>query len=416
MVEIYPSIKSEKVFCPKCNNLLQRTNILWQGVHIVSDCTCSNCSKSYLVDLPVHQATTLFRILDKGTKNIYNDEKCLVNNEAIWLNEKITTILEPSEEYVELEIDKRLEYKKVIILNTIDYVYGHSLLTLLNIQRILKITEGTDIGLIVIIQPMMKWLVPELGVAEIWTANLTFNKAKKFYNSLSNQINEQLTRFETCSLSRGHLLPTNEKINIKEFVKVSTYNFTSKPQIPRITFIWREDAGRLWIRNIYLLKIMQKSGLYKILLPIQLFKLKLFFKILRRKLQNTNYQLTVAGLGKYGTFNKHIEDQRVEGFSLEEELRTCKIYSESELVIGVHGSSMLLPSGLAGMTVSMMPSKRWGNFAEDVIFTAEDPRLTSFQQRIIPLNLSLREIIDICTGMINGRPYFVKKFIHNEDL
>jgi hypothetical protein len=164
------------------------------------------------------------------------------------------------------------------------------------------------------------------------------------------------------------------------------------------------------------LKGMQKLGFPKILLPFHLIRIKLFFYLLHKKLKGNNYQLTLAGLGKYGNFTSYVEDKRIQGFSEKEERDTCQVYAESELVIGVHGSSMLLPSGHAGMTVSMMPSKRWGNFAEDILSTCNDARLASFQQRIIPLNLSLFDTIDICIDMLKGRDYFIEKFIHPEEL
>jgi hypothetical protein len=68
------------------------------------------------------------------------------------------------------------------------------------------------------------------------------------------------------------------------------------------------------------------------------------------------------------------------------------------------------------MTVSLMPSKRWGNFAEDILFTEKDVRLASFQRRIVPLNLSVFEIRDIIADMVRGRKPFIQKFIHTEDL
>jgi len=51
---------------------------------------------------------------------------------------------------------------------------------------------------------------------------------------------------------------------------------------------------------------------------------------------------------------------------------------------------MLLPSAHAGMTVSLMPSKRWGNFAEDILFTEKDVRLA-----FIPAANSTTKSLDI---------------------
>ena len=111
-----------------------------------------------------------------------------------------------------------------------------------------------------------------------------------------------------------------------------------------------------------------------------------------------------------------IDDKRFDSFNEDAERTLCKVYAESMLVIGVHGSSMLLPSAHAGMAISLMPSKRWGNFAEDMLFNETDVRLASYQRRIVPLNLIIFDIRDIVIDMIRGRDYFIKKFIHSEEL
>jgi len=137
--------------------------------------------------------------------------------------------------------------------------------------------------------------------------------------------------------------------------------------------------------------------------------------MIRRKL-GSGYRFTAAGLGISGSLPSFVDDRRTRSFDEETERALCTIYSESILVIGVHGSSMILPSAHAGMAVSLMPSRRWGNFAEDILYTEEDVRLSAFQRRIIPLNLNLCDVRDITSDMIMGRDYFIKKFNHSEDL
>lgn len=68
------------------------------------------------------------------------------------------------------------------------------------------------------------------------------------------------------------------------------------------------------------------------------------------------------------------------------------------------------------MTVSLMPSKRWGNYAEDILFVETDIRLATFQRRIVPLNICLFDLYDIVVDMITGRDSFIKKFLHGDEL
>ncbi|HEY5535216.1 MAG TPA: hypothetical protein VIL99_09820, partial [Ignavibacteria bacterium] len=68
------------------------------------------------------------------------------------------------------------------------------------------------------------------------------------------------------------------------------------------------------------------------------------------------------------------------------------------------------------MTISLMPSRRWGNFAEDILFSEHDIRLAAFQRRIVPLNLCIADIRDILIDMVSGRGEYIKKFIHTDEL
>jgi hypothetical protein len=135
-----------------------------------------------------------------------------------------------------------------------------------------------------------------------------------------------------------------------------------------------------------------------------------------RKRLGSEFTFSIAGLGKYAKFPTFIKDERVTIFTEEAEKKLCSIYAESKLVLGVHGSGMLLPSAHAGMTISLMPSRRWGNFAEDILFTEQDVRLASFQRRIVPLNLCIRDLRDIVFDMITGRNNYIKKFVHTDEL
>jgi hypothetical protein len=409
MIQIKP-VPSRTDLC-ECGGELKYSEYLWQGLHICKKSICVNCSKTVIVSLPVNQSEIEQYRYFPETGIIKNkDYKTVKKN---WFTEKLTAISKPSEETVEIEISIFKKSEHVIILNTLDYVYGHSLLFLLNLQHIIK--NNKDLGIIVIVQPMLKWLIPVKYVTEIWTVKLEFRKLVNFYPDLSSKINLEINRFHNVFLSSGHVIPTNENINIEDFTGISPYDFSNQPSLPKITFIWREDPDRLWIRNFYLLKGCKKLGISKILLPFHYLRVLRIFRLLKKRL-NKEYEFTITGLGKFGRFPSYIDDQRIPIFNEESEKKLCQLYSQSVLVFGVHGSSMLLPSAHAGMTISLMPSKRWGNFAEDILFTENDPRLATFQRRVLPLNISVPEIRDIVSEMITGRDYFIKKFLHSDEL
>lgn len=409
MIQIKPYI-SAKCSCV-CGGDYNFSQLVWQGLHVCEKLKCANCGSERINSLPVNQSFLNPLSYYPETGLVYDAEGNEVKDN--WFSTKLKSVGSPVDEQVSVKIEKYSDHTEVLILNTLDYVYGHSLLYLLNLQRL--IAAQKNIGIIVIIQPMMRWLVPEEGIAEIWTVQLGFQKFNNYYPALSEKINSEVSRFKSVWLSEGHPIPTNENIHIEKFTGIRPYSFINEPLNRGITFIWREDPDRLWVRNIFLLKGFKKLGFRKILIPLQYLRVISLFGYLNRKLGN-KFTYTVAGLGTFGTFPSYIEDHRVTKFDQETEKTLCRIYAESILVIGVHGSSMLLPSAHSGMTLSMMPSRRWGNYAEDILYSEQDVRLASFQKRIVPLNLSISDLKDIVLDMVTGRDHFIKKFIHSDEL
>lgn len=409
MIQIKPFI-SVNYTC-SCGGEFYFTGVLWQGLHVCEKLICSSCGRSRINSLPVNQSILEQYTFYPDSGLIYDTEGKIVADN--WYSTKLKSIVKPVLRDVEIEIEVLRKHDDILILNTLDYIYGHSLLFLLNLQQIIK--SGTRLGIVVIVQPMMKWLIPRNDVSEIWTVKLGFQSFNNFYPDLSSKINSEFARFNNVYLSKGHLIPTNENIVIHRFTGIKPYDFSIKPLKPGITFLWRQDPDRLWIRNIYILKGFKKLGFRKILLPFQYLRVVLLLRLLKNKLGN-DYKYNVAGLGKFGKFPDFIDDQRIQCFNDESERKLCRAYAESIVVIGVHGSSMLLPSAHAGMAISLMPSKRWGNYAEDILFAETDIRLATFQKRIVPLNLCLFDLYDIVIEMITGRELFIKKFLHSDEL
>ena len=74
---------------------------------------------------------------------------------------------------------------KVIFLNTLDYVFGHSLLLLLNAGVYLD--RYPDHGLIVVVSPELRRFVPA-GVAEVWTLHVPPGETRQWHANLDAHI------------------------------------------------------------------------------------------------------------------------------------------------------------------------------------------------------------------------------------
>jgi hypothetical protein len=111
-------------------------------------------------------------------------------------------------------------------------------------------------------------------------------------------------------------------------------------------------------------------------------------------------RFAVAGLGRPGGALSGIEDRRVASPSALEEREWCQLYADSQIIVGVHGSNMLLPSAHAGAVVELMPSERWGNALQDLLFRGEDERLSLLRHRLIPIETHPTTVAALIKSML----------------
>ena len=389
MIEIKPNIE-HRSHCPYSDKILKPVKVLWQGTHV---CVVSESPDGgeIIEELRIgHAAKTPYQI-DLAKKAIFSGDKYA---EELLAKPLLNSLQNPQTEQLEISQEIFKSYQRVIILNCVDYLYGHSLLKLLNAQRHLE--SNPDLGLIVIVQKFLRWMVPD-GVAEVWTVPISLKNGQDYYPSFAEFVEKQSQRFEEIYLSETYSHPS--RFDITKFTKVPKHSFDDSEKV-QITFIWRED--RLLV-NSFLFRVLRKLKLLQIALAIQNWKVQHLFEKIRSKLPEAKF--VVAGLGTKTKFPKWIEDCRVERFNEITEKETCQIYSESRLVIGLHGSNMLLPSGLAGMTLDLIET-RWGNFAQDVLYQETNPRLASFRYRYLPSQVSPDILANIAAQMIETQSDF----------
>lgn len=376
MIKIKPTIQ-QNVLCPYCRNKAASNKVLWQGIHVVVEASCHVCNVELLADLPIGQAIYTPYLVNKLTGEVFGSVDAMS-----WFGRPLLDSLRnpDSNHTVEMQVEKRRQVESVIVLNCIDYLYGHSLLKLLNADAYRAI-DGKK-GLVVIVPNFLRWMVPDY-VAEIWTVNIPLSSAQKYFPSLHAAIDEQMTRFKEVSVSLAYSHPA--EFNITNFTGVLPHGLTTDRY--RVTFVWRED--RVW-----------PSRWMAKLLPA--FKLDLFWQnrnimCLFRSLKNTFplARFTVAGLGKTTRFPEWVEDARVQSYDADSERVACHVYSESRLVIGVHGSNMLLPSAHAWAAIDLMPNERWGNLAQDILYQYGDneaQQITSWRYRFLPIRITGKQV------------------------
>ena len=114
-------------------------------------------------------------------------------------------------------------------------------------------------------------------------------------------------------------------------------------------------------------------------------------------------QFSIVGIGKFGEFPSWINDLRSTQINSLTERNWCELYSKSHIVIGVHGSNMLLPSAHAGSTIALMPIDRWGNVIQDFLVKQYDTRKALLLYRCLPISIHDNELVEVIHRLlING--------------
>ncbi len=116
-----------------------------------------------------------------------------------------------------------------------------------------------------------------------------------------------------------------------------------------------------------------------------------------------------VGLGKSRKLNNDILDLRQEVIDLETEQKWNSCFAKSHIAIGVHGSAMLIPSGLAAGFIDIVPRYKIDQFAEDTILPFKN-RMLQFLGRFLDEYSSPKLIAQHAISMVRQFP-FVQKSI-----
>lgn len=346
--------------CPVCGTPRpEARRNLFIGIQVLADYRCAKCGSEYLRDLPVGFQTDLQLAFEERTKRVLHP------NAEPW----ITYPEYATPTTFDFPIERKVfgEHKKVIVLNLLDHLYGHVLLKLYNAQHYLDHYKGY--GLVLLIPKMFEWLVPK-GVAEAWVVDQKLSQARAWHPCIDRFVQQQLPRYEEVQLARAWGHPDFADIDFERFTGIAPFKlteFTARP--PHITFVARTD--RLWFATPFgkfCYRALGGLGLKKSLgqwfVQRQSTLIRKSMRRIRAEVPEVSF--TVVGLAPSGGFDGLAEDLRTTRMDKEVELAWCRAYAKSHIVIGVHGSNMLLPTAHAAGLIEILPHDRFGNLAQDV--------------------------------------------------
>lgn len=375
MIRIKPY--PENLFiCPECNTKHPVINkVIIPSVYILADCTCNVCDLEFYQAYPLGHTFLNVLSMNKSNGKFYQRD-----NAHVWLSKSFQQSFN-RKGTLEILI-KKIIYspcEDVVVLNTLDSIYGHALLKLFNALH--HLDHNKESGLIVIIPKLLEWLVPK-GCAEVWVVDIKLSDLVYGHDQIQKFITQEFTRFKTIYLSRAYSHPALSDEDVTKLTGVSPFNLNDfVKQKPNITFILRED--RIWYKSTldyWFYRVCRKLNWLnwgkRILSLRQNQNIKAVIRKIKKHVQEANFN--IIGQGCMGSFEGYANDKRVERMEAEVETQWCKIYSKSHVVIGVHGSNMILPTALAAGCVEILPEDRYGNIVQDITVRYSDRRQLFF--------------------------------------
>lgn len=403
MIRLQPLTES-KHECVYCRTALECVGWYVPGMRNLADLRCAGCGREFYGDLFAGQAFYTPMLLEKGTGAVHDAHG--VKWFADWLRDSYAQRTDSPLPFVVQEYSPVKQ--PVVMLNCLDTLYGHSLLKLLNAQHYLD--KRADFDLILLVPSFLKWMIPD-GVAQAWIVDLPLRRGTEWNDWLAREIRRRVAPLSNVSLSVALSHPHPNDYDIERFTRVRPFpldEWKIRLERPTVTFIWRED--RLWRSPAQatanpLDKIVRRVNNQPNSLQQQSRQVTEFAEALRKDWPALDF--AVAGVGRSEAFPNWINDLRQTVLDDAVERQWCERYAASHLVVGVHGSNMLLPSAHAGGFVELIGAERWGNFLQDVLFRRGDSRELFFRCRFMPDSTTSSTLALLLGSILRSYPDFM---------
>lgn len=388
----------ESLECPNCGKESTFQKIVFEGIHTLVRSRCETCGVDFFQTLPIGH-DLLFPTTFNENGSIRGDDKA-----TQWLSKPLITALFHDAK-VQVKIKKEILNKKkdVVILNCLDNCFGHVFSKLWN-AAILK-RKYPDKSIIIFVPSFMRWLVPD-GMDEVWSFEHSFSEMEKYLVGLDEEMNKNLfSRFEKVWMSRAYTHLDLSKVDLRGMLRTDRFDLGKFSLLrPTITFVLREDRfWHLYQIEFFLYKVFVKlRWSKKIFVWRQNYLFNRLAKRIKKKIDSVNFYAT--GIGKAGTLTRMIMDRRKIKLTAEEEKEWCGQYATSHIVIGIHGSNMLIPSALAAGFIEILPRHKIRHIAEDTQIDYNS-RYSLFLGRHVDHFASPRLVADHAVSIIRDFPY-----------
>lgn len=378
LVPVKPELFAD-LACPACGDRgVKAMGSVFPGIHAMGIYRCEGCGRAFKRDLPVGFAVDHPIAIDDAGQVIGS------GTVPAWiLDPLLKAHAAPDRSPVAIERVVHRRCKRIVLLNTMDFLYGHVLLKLFNAQHYLE--HHPDLGLVLLLPRMYAWLAPK-GAAEVWLVDRKLSQAQHWYTAIDGFVQERLKDYDEVYLGKSYAHPELDRLDIERFSGQRPFtldDLITRP--PHVTFVARED--RLWFStpvHKFVFRSLNKLGLRGLARWIFVGAQQRMIGRAMRRIQRTvpGVGFSVVGLARAGGFQAAVEDLRTRTMSEAVERAWCAAYARSAVVVGVHGSNMLLPTAHAAGCVEILPHDRLGNLVQDISVRWND-RMQLFLYRFV---------------------------------
>lgn len=215
--------------------------------------------------------------------------------------------------------------------------------------------------------------------------------------------------------------PSRKNFDIERFTGVRPFpldDWTDDPETPNVTFVWRDDRHWSSVPNTTVAlnwlgsktrwwlvenKFTKRAGSVLDILGRAVQRRRVVTLAENLYERFSEISVTVVGIGNAPSFPDWIDVDVISRPDPEDERRLCRVYADSHVVVGVHGSNMLLPSAHAATVVDLTADRRWGNLTQDLLLRDVDLPQTLFHYHLLPLDADPDTVTEVVTASLTNR-------------
>jgi|SRR5579859_1286159 len=401
------------VLCPRCGGRLALGPMCFAGMPVLVECRCPNCGGDYWLDWPAGHALLHPTIIHRDDGSLYFDG-------SEWYPRRLQRLLRTRADPVAARINIRTHATssdRAIVTNCIDFLYGHSLLKL---ASGVSFARHDPADLVLIVPKQLAWLVPAAATAI--EVDIPFRSGGQWIAGLDEAVRETVGAYRQIVIAPAVSQPPLSGDDVaqllgKGLAPTLFWDRTDDQDEPGVTIVLRED--RLWLggREPFLIRLARRISpgtSRRLAAEHQLRCVARMVEELRQRVPGV--RLTAVGLGTTGRLPSEVSDLRTAEMTEAREREWLEAYARSRVVVGVHGSNMLLPSALGGAVVDLLPVEKLGNITQDLVIAGEserEPKLCLFRYRILPATTEPRVVAATVASILAAADRHLHNVIDN---